>query len=407
MSAEIGRQLREARQAQGLTLEQAAAETFIRPQYLQALEEGRFDALPSPVQVRGFLRNYAAFLHLDAGALLAALDHSPSPSPDEPPPPESQTPPAPELDIPELGVTLRQRREMLGISLDEVARHTHIPRHYLEALENGELGRLPSSVQGSGMLKNYAAFLDLDPEPLLLRFAEALQERLQQRLGRPPGKVTQQEEVPRQPGALQRIFSREVLLSGTLIVLLISLLVWGGAQVLDRQAASQPSPSPPSIADVLLPSPTVTLAPTPTITIPSPLDIAAEAAAAAPAETAPPEATELPVGAVQTQIITHQRAFLRVLVDGEEVFNGRVVPGSVYAFAGDESVEILTGNAAALEVLYNGQNLGLLGSQGEVVNTIYTLSGVLTPTPTNTPTPTETPRFSPTPSPTPSSTPTP
>lgn len=67
---EIGHILREARENKGLTLEDVQANTRINVRYLTALETGRYDALPTPVHVRGFLRNYARFLGLDPQPLL-------------------------------------------------------------------------------------------------------------------------------------------------------------------------------------------------------------------------------------------------------------------------------------------------------------------------------------------------
>ncbi|MER3406557.1 MAG: hypothetical protein C4289_16485 [Chloroflexota bacterium] len=60
----VGEILREERRKKGITLEQAQAATRIRLKYLQALEEDDYAVLPSPVYVRGFLRNYAAYLGL-------------------------------------------------------------------------------------------------------------------------------------------------------------------------------------------------------------------------------------------------------------------------------------------------------------------------------------------------------
>jgi len=65
MSAAIGKILRQAREERGLTIEQVAEEIYIRPHYLQAMEAGQFDVMPSRTQMRGFLRSYADFLHLD------------------------------------------------------------------------------------------------------------------------------------------------------------------------------------------------------------------------------------------------------------------------------------------------------------------------------------------------------
>lgn len=67
---EIGKTLHEARTRLGLTLEQAEHSTRIRAHYLEALERGDLDLLPSPVQARGFLHNYASYLGLDPQAVL-------------------------------------------------------------------------------------------------------------------------------------------------------------------------------------------------------------------------------------------------------------------------------------------------------------------------------------------------
>ena len=61
----LGRRLRASRLESGFTLEQAAEETRISYGYLDAIEADRFDVLPAPVYVRGFVRLYARFLGID------------------------------------------------------------------------------------------------------------------------------------------------------------------------------------------------------------------------------------------------------------------------------------------------------------------------------------------------------
>ncbi|HET6689339.1 MAG TPA: helix-turn-helix transcriptional regulator [Miltoncostaeaceae bacterium] len=60
--APIGMRLREARMRQGLDLADCAAATRIRERYLIAIEDGRFESLPGPAYVSGFIRAYAAHL---------------------------------------------------------------------------------------------------------------------------------------------------------------------------------------------------------------------------------------------------------------------------------------------------------------------------------------------------------
>ena len=62
---ELGALLRQAREEKRFTLEQIEEHTRIRYKYLLALEEARYDDLPTPGHIHGFLRNYARYLDLD------------------------------------------------------------------------------------------------------------------------------------------------------------------------------------------------------------------------------------------------------------------------------------------------------------------------------------------------------
>ena len=73
-SEALGNELHEARQRRDLTLDQAEKQTRIRAKYLEALEQGNYTVLPTPVQTRGFLRNYARFLGLDGDLVVAQYD---------------------------------------------------------------------------------------------------------------------------------------------------------------------------------------------------------------------------------------------------------------------------------------------------------------------------------------------
>lgn len=68
----VGQLLVEAREKAGLTQDEAAARLRLMPRQVQALESGEMDALPGPAFVRGFLRNYAKLLQIDAEPLLEA-----------------------------------------------------------------------------------------------------------------------------------------------------------------------------------------------------------------------------------------------------------------------------------------------------------------------------------------------
>ena len=68
---QVGPLLRRERERLGVALEELAARTKIRRQLLEALEAGRFEALPGEAYVKGFVRCYARALALDDEAWLA------------------------------------------------------------------------------------------------------------------------------------------------------------------------------------------------------------------------------------------------------------------------------------------------------------------------------------------------
>jgi len=271
------------------------------------------------------------------------------------------------------------------------------------ALPICEFDALPAPVQGRGMLNNYAAFLGLDPEPLLLRFAEGLNARLIARQATRPRTTVGRARQRAFPAWLRQRLPGELVLIGLMVILLVGSVVWGIGRIYALGAAAQVTPSLPSVAEALLMTPegADTLMPTPTETpnlnaagkagleetpsagIESPSGEGQETEAVATEAILLPNP---PSGAVQVSLIVRQRAWVRVIVDGKIQLEGRVIPGSAYDFAGEEQIELLTGNGAALQVLYNRQDLGILGVQGEVVQRIFTPTEILLPTPTPTPT---------------------
>ncbi len=70
----VAEQLRQAREAKNLTVQQIVEITKIRTDHLRALEEGNFDVFSAPVYIRGFVRGYATLLKLDVPQIMAALE---------------------------------------------------------------------------------------------------------------------------------------------------------------------------------------------------------------------------------------------------------------------------------------------------------------------------------------------
>ena len=285
----------------------------------------------------------------------------------------------------EIGHELRERRELLSLHLDEVERNTHVKAHYLDALERGALDELPSMVQTRGMLSNYATFLDLDVDVLLLRFADALQARHRERNPQKPARKPGQPIIANMP-PVRSFIAGDMIFGVGMVVLLVGFAIWGVSRVMTIQSQQEVEPTAPSISDVLLSSPD------PSSFTATPTFVPVEAFPGEPTVT-----VEIPTqnvnAEVQLNLVAVERTYMRVVVDGEVAFDGRVVPGNAYPFEAETQIEVLVGSGAAIRTVYNGRDLGLMGTFGQVVNNIYLGTEIITPTalPSLTPTITVTP----------------
>lgn len=458
--ATIGELLKKTREERGLTLDQAAHATRVRVHYLRALEEDDRDVLPSAVQGRGYLRIYADYLQLDVLRLLGAWESNQVP--EEAPPPvdavpvtaqpaeaqpepetqsEWQASPEPEVEpvrrviatppiedfqpaapektsqaiFIEIGQRLRNQREALGITLADAEKYTRVRQHYLYALETGNLDLLPSPVQGRGMLNNYAHFLNMDASALLDRFADALQARREERMEgslKVPARERSAAESglaapgpsqkPVKSAALRRFITPDLVIGGGLLVLMVIFFIWGASRLNLTAAPSQGVTSTaPSIAEVLM---------TPVAPSQQPMPPAegTPAATPEPGQALPPAVpvstvvgSQVNTDPLQIYIVARQRAWVKITVDGKVAFQGRVVPGNAYTYSGSQRIELLTGNAGGLQVLYNQNDLGVIGAVGQLASLDFSAQGVVTPTSAFSPSPSATPLPTLTPFPTP------
>ncbi len=73
----------------------------------------------------------------------------------------------PAVGLPERLLTARERK---GVDLFRAERDTKIRARYLAALERGDYRELPGAVYTKGFLRNYALYLGLDPDEILLQW---------------------------------------------------------------------------------------------------------------------------------------------------------------------------------------------------------------------------------------------
>jgi hypothetical protein len=337
-----------------------------------------------------------------------------------------------------LGRTLRQAREGRGLSLEQAEFETRIRAKFLVAMENGDLSNMPSRVQARGFLYNYAQYLGLDPADIIAQFDSmgdtvtaptsgptgghppAPSQTYQTpttpvpprqapspapspipRLTTPPQPIPtplpgipDEEEGPSAERTLfERLMASDMFLIAVLVLLTV-LVLGGGVSVLRNLPTDEGEGSGSAFLESLNSGEVGTITPTfePTST---------------PTPTVPPLASDR----VRVSFEVTQRNWMRIEVDGETVFEGLAEPDTILQYEGLNTVRVVTGNGAGIDVTYNGLELGPLGERGRVAEQIYTLGGMETPTPTPSPTPTNTPipttTGTPGASPTPSNTPPP
>jgi cytoskeletal protein RodZ len=298
-----------------------------------------------------------------------------------------------------VGETLREARERLGLTMDEVERNTRIRAHHLAALERGDWDSMPSPVQARGFLRNYAVFLGLDADALLLQYADDIQSRRPTR----PLRVSPRASPPGRQFKIRtpRWLSIDIIVATSVSLVVLVVLIWGAGRVMaalrEDTLQALPAVGEPSLQ---------TAEPEPTSVATEPAAVALPAMAEGTPTLPPGTLPAAPENVVSLRVLAEKRVWTRVLVDGEERLARRLASGEALDFQGLTSVEVVTGDGSGVRVFYQGEDQGLLGGQGEVVLRIWALEGIITPTPTVTPTDTATPRASPTPRVTPAVAPT-
>jgi len=71
----VGPQLKQAREAKGLSVAEVADAQHLRPAIIQAIENGKYELIDTELFLKGYIRAYARQVGLDGNALIADLNH--------------------------------------------------------------------------------------------------------------------------------------------------------------------------------------------------------------------------------------------------------------------------------------------------------------------------------------------
>ena len=219
----------------------------------------------------------------------------------------------------EIGRELCNRREMLSLTYEEIERHTHVRTAFLAALEQGAVEDLPSLVQTRGILANYAGFMDLDVDTIMLRFADGVQARYREKGPPKPVRTRAPMTVHTSLPPLRSFIASDLVFGGGVAIMLSLFAIWGISRVILVRSEAAPRATAPSISEVLVGTALPTLAQQVTV-IPAqdtPLPLAVDAQATLDLATLDPNVK------VQVKLNASQSTYMRVMVDGKVQFEGR------------------------------------------------------------------------------------
>lgn len=280
-----------------------------------------------------------------------------------------------------LGEMLRDAREARGISLVDAERETKIRQKHISAIEDDKLALLPGPVYARGFLRNYAAYLGLDPDEVMDIFDQQTQptrQKIRAARGEPVHKAKGRkgDKISINPLSPEPIDTRVRYASSYIAISLLALpLIIAFYFVYSAYAGRNTSPPipttqvrPPTVTPlktipVIVGAPSSGDANTPTVHVPTTPGTAETTTSPTAAPTTPIEARE----SIEVKITTTRDAWMRVLVDGVQQYSGTIAKGQTREWKGKETIRIRTGRADSVKVVVNGTDRGLLGDRDNLI----------------------------------------
>ena len=279
------------------------------------------------------------------------------------------------------GAVLRQARLMRRLSIADVASTTRIRSEYVSAMEDGTPGILPPGRYGLSLYRSYAIFLGVPPDDIVRMY-----DREAGRRARSVGIFGAQVSVQ----SSRRVIAFTVII----IMAVVASVLWYLLQPLSvaeieaatnrvlAQATFLPGvapattrvPVPPTVAlTTLAPTPVPTPVPIPT-SVPNPTVSRTPTAMPTPTVSALPDVEESveeePIDPDVVSLTFVEDSWIRISVDGKQVFEGIVRSPDTRTYSGDV-VTVVAGNGSGVELVAYGDRVGIVGKPNEVFQGVY------------------------------------
>lgn len=255
-----------------------------------------------------------------------------------------------------VGKLLREERERKGLTLKDVETATNIRSLYLNAIEEGTYSVLPGEAYVKGFIRNYANALGLNGSEYVELYRKGQE---------PTPSVTPVESImvkeatvySAPPTTTEPVTSGETKSSKGIIVACVVLVFAGGIWWLMSDGLKD-SPAPQNKTPIQ----------TQQQPVPSGLS-----------QQQQPPSPVIPIKPVGKPVIVAakfiNRSWVQVTADEKQVYEGIPQIGEAMTWQADRKITVKVGNAGAVDITYNGQSIGKLGDNGEVVLKTFTTSG--------------------------------
>jgi len=248
---------------------------------------------------------------------------------------------------------LQRARLEQGLDLATVAARTKIKAKYLQAIEAGDRMSLPGGFFYRSFVHQYAKFLGVDTNPI-----DAEIDRV---LSADPPLPLPNITRPTAVKLSSRSGSKKKYLSyAAFVLILLACSVIDGWWHESRTTNPEKIESPAPVVQTTLAS--VAAGPV----------VAVKAAPAAPA-----------ASRLELDLTATEETWLSISSDGTPIFSGLLQANQTKTVEGKESANIRVGNAAGLEVRWNGKPLGPLGAHGQVRDLVFTSDKFPSPLPSS------------------------
>ena len=231
------------------------------------------------------------------------------------------------------GEILKKRREELGQDLKEIAHILKINSNYLKAIEDEAFEKLPVEVYAKGYIREYARFLNIDPEIIIRAYIQKTS---------PP-------VIEKPLPAVDVIKKKKIRIKYFSIA--IVLLAIGVIYILSSSAPEKPEMLPPEKI-------------TPKAQPVQPV----QKKEGKPEMAAKKEKTEQAVKKHVLEILALDTTWLFVNIDNTDSKEMMLKEGESVKLSAEQGFSLKIGNAGGIKLIFDGKDIGMPGEKGQVIN---------------------------------------